>query len=178
MSEVQKHVLCFRKIYIHYAFFLKFWYSKFCLVENSWCQRTKWFRTLLYVDFPSKVLIWILSSGPETFFLSVFSFFLMLSSEDTVSTQGVEHALGQLTYSTTWHHLKAGACLLTTIYCVGHGSNLGRAASGRMGFMRILVERQNSCPRCHRIAIAMLIRELREGCTAKPLYLDYVARAQ
>lgn len=45
-----------------------------------------------------------------------------------------------------------------------------------MGFVKISVERQNSCPRCHRIA--RLTRELREGRTAKLLYLDYAARAQ
>lgn len=106
----------------------KIGYSKFCFLENSWCQRTTWLIKRDIIAIPRFTQQSSDSNSHDEelrytdFFPSVFSLFWCYHLKTTVNTQGAEHALHQLTYTDIWHHLISGAGLPAVVYSVGHGS--------------------------------------------------------
>lgn len=165
------------------SFVFKFWYSKFCFLENSWCQRTTWLITRsITVPRFSRQSSDLVSHDEELrrtdFFPSVFSFFLVESSEGNCEhpTCGTHTTPAYLCRCPTSCQTRGLPPCCGLLCGSQEGEDWGRWPRRRMGFMKISVEWQNSYPWSHRTAMLMPVSWGRGSL--KLSYLDCVARAQ
>lgn len=164
------------------SFVFKFWYSKSCFLENSWCQRTTWLNTRgITIPRFSRQSSDLISYDEELrctdFSPSVFSFLCTIWRQPWAPNAWNTYYTSLLMQTPDIMPNQGPASLLWSTLWVTEGRRLGQMTSGKDGVPEnfrgmaefLPLKSQNSY---------VDASELGDGCSVKLSYLDCVARAQ